>query len=231
MNRATASIACLLLTCGSLLSLSTAAPAKLGPPMICQPVEIGDSKSLTPKSGPINRKAAQAILGDTIKLLEAEPSALVRMETIRRACMAVQEHRDAGIELLGRLSWIALDARQSGDASREAAALFNAGYLAGCMNQLGCDIDFNPGTKDSIIGYAWISRALELSNRDPEMEFGAAVLTLPEMVGAGRSDLDAFTKRYEAHLGLALKNAKPDSLLDKNVKSHCKVWGRSLKER
>lgn len=133
MNRATASIACLLLTCGSLLSLSTAAPAKLGPPMICQPVEIGDSKSLTPKSGPINRKAAQAILGDTIKLLEAEPSALVRMETIRRACMAVQEHRDAGIELLGRLSWIALDARQSGDASREAAALFNAGYLAGCM--------------------------------------------------------------------------------------------------
>lgn len=200
--------------------------ARLGPPLVCHPIDIGDAKSLAFGTDAFETKkgySTEQVVKDTLKLLEGQDSTLVRMETLRRATVYVRGDKSAATELLAKLSWNALDAEARADqksaGDERARAWFDAGYLAACLAQLDVDIDGKPGEADGVVGYAWIKEALKLSGNDPEMEFAAALATHPGMRDSKR-DL------FEQHIRLA--GADSDPLLAKNLKTHLAIWGESL---
>lgn len=201
---------------------------RMGPPLVCHPIQIGDAKSL-----PFGNDAfdidkgynAKHLVGDTLKLLKTEESTLVRMETLRRATVYARSDKSAATELLAKLAWKALDAEaQPGEQSAgsgRAAAWFDAGFFAACLGQMNVDLDWNAGVADGVIGYAWITEALRISDGNPEMEFAAALATHPGMRDSKR-DL------FEQHIRLAAAGADSDPLLAKNLKAHLAIWGESL---
>src|SRR6476660_7714888 len=89
-----------------------AAPALAGPPLLCFPYQIGSAKSL-----PWGDDAFKAdkgydrahLVDDTVRLLQDQPSTLVRMETIRRAAVYVGQDHALARDLVSRISWIAMD--------------------------------------------------------------------------------------------------------------------------
>jgi hypothetical protein len=207
--------------------VEASASASMGPPMICHPIEIGEAKSLpfgTDAFEADKKYDAKHVIGDTLKLLKTEESALVRMETLRRATVYVRGNSGAASELLGKLAWKALDAEaqhdQKASGDRRAAAWFDAGYFAACLAQMNIDVDWKPGFADGVNGYAWIKRALEIRD-DPEMQFGAALATHP---GVRDSKRDLF----ELHVRGAAGGMESDPLLAKNVRAHLANWNESI---
>lgn len=215
------------------LAGSFPAPAHAGPPTICHPVAIGEARSL-----PMGRDLmdlartydADNVIKDTLAILKTAEPPLVRMETLRRATLYVQKNKARAHELLGDLAFIALDAEAAGKADYSARAWFDAGYLAACYQQIGLDIDWNPGVAEGVHGYAWIGRALELSKGDPEMEYGAALAMLPEARARSRDIKPADRELYNGHLRRAAARAAKDSPLEVNLAAHLEGWGRSLQQ-
>jgi len=202
-----------------------------GPPLICHPLDIGGAKSLPWIGGDRpsgadwrgvdpNYNLGQLVV-DTLALLTPDTPVLVRMETMRRATVyAVWAMRDRKVgysvkddavarQLLSELTARTRCAQAKGN--QDAAAWFDAGYLAASYQQAGLETGLN--------GYEMVAKALKLGAHDPAMEFAASVIT-----EGGPS------KIHRDHLQKALAGAKDGSLLARNLVLHYAAPGRTISE-
>lgn len=200
---------------GLTLSLATMS-AQAGPPLICFPYQISASKSLPWKGNERDPSYDRSrVVSDTLDLLKSERSALVRMETLRRAAVYIGDDRDRATELLAKISWIAMDADSAGTPSAEA--WFNAGYLAATFRQSGADVGCRAGVSDEIDGYAWVERALTLRPDDAAMQYGAALITHGH-------------PQFAQHLRRAVAGARDGSDLARSIESSYAAGHKPLKE-
>jgi hypothetical protein len=202
------------------LALLVASSAAAGPPLLCDPFDIGAAKSL-----PWNGAAWSAVdpkydvarlVDDTLSLLTPDAPVLARMETLRRATVYARHDPARAAELLARLrERTAVKDR----TSREyALALFDSGYLAETYKQAAwisanAHEDFwefkQASPKED--GYAQITRAIVIAG-DPAMEFAAAVVTSDRRTH-GQNE-------YRGHLTRAVTAAPEGSLLARNLVAH-----------
>jgi hypothetical protein len=188
-----------------------------GPPMICQPLDIGDARTIPEPSA---RTSRSALVTDTLAALRSARSVLVRMETLRRATLGMardDQGSRAAFDLLARLSWSAMDAEAGNRKGEAALAYFDAAYLAACYEQMGLDSVGKVGQADGVSGYLWARHALSLAGDSPEMEFGAALIVHPAM----HRGTD---QAYRKHLDRAAEGATSGSLLEKNLNAHREMW-------
>jgi hypothetical protein len=188
-----------------LLGLATSAQA--GQPLICNPIEIGQAKSLP--WGDWNQKGSgdydlKNLTRDTLAILDSNTPVLVRMETLRRATLYAQQDQQAAKELITRL--LARAANSDAAGHSESLAWFDVGYLTETYKQSIGKGEPNPAT--GLDGYGWVKKAISLRGQDPEMEFAAALITLtgPE------SD-------HRDHARKTMAGAKGDPLLAQNLAS------------
>ncbi|MGE3106764.1 MAG: hypothetical protein AB7G11_13115 [Phycisphaerales bacterium] len=210
---------CASLTLGlSAALLSGALPASLpGPPMICQPFDIGNSSSIGDVS--MNRYDSKKLIADTLEVLSPKAPTLVRMETLRRATVAVASDPAMAKELTLRLTSRVLDADASGKSS--AQAWFDAGYLAASLSEMGVNLGYKPGLDNGCEGYAWLKKAAALNDKDAGIEFACALATHPAMHKGTH-------ETYRSHLARAASLASGDALANKNIQAHCKNWDVKL---
>jgi hypothetical protein len=152
----------------------------------------------------------ERVVADTLALLDGSAPPLVRMETLRRASLYLDESRAGRATLLRKLMVRVLDA----EARKMPAALawLDAGYAVECVNQL-C----GEGGAD---GYPWILRAIELAGGNPQMEYAACISTLMD----GEDP-----ERFHAHLAKADAGTAKDALLARNMENLKKLYPPVLK--
>ncbi len=187
-------------------------PSLAGPPLICFPYHTGGAPSLPWGDDAFQEKKAYdkaRLVEDTLRLLNAETSALARMETLRRAALYAQGDKRLSTELLANLAFIALDTEAAGHPS--SRAWFDAGFLAASYAQLGTGIGSEPGRAEGSNGYAWIRKALQLEPQNAEMHFAAALAT------HGRQAV------YKEHLRRALEGAAPGSNLARSMETNAAI--------
>ena len=189
-----------------LVVLGFATAAFAGPPLICQPFDIGSAKSLPwtgmgwDLSGNENYNTKN-LAQDTLAILDAGAPVIVRMETLRRATLYARKDPQAAKELLTRLY------QRTTGAHADALAWFDAGYLAAVLTQWSGKKQ-NPAA--GIDGYSLVKKAIMLRGApDAEMEFAAALITL-----------DPAQPEHQQHAQKAMAGAKNDPLLAKNLASH-----------
>jgi len=193
-------------TVSVLLGFTTFAFA--GPPLICHPIEIGQARSL-PWVDWTHRASSEYDLKnlsrDTMAILDSRTPVIVRMETLRRATIYVRPDPQAAKELITRLQERAANSDAAGHP--DPLAWFDVGYLAEAYKQWLGKGESNPAA--GLDGYSLVRKAISLRGSDSEMEFAAALITLPGPEGAHR-----------AHVQKALAGARSDSLLAQNLVSN-----------
>ncbi len=182
---------------GGALALIRSAAA--GPPLICHEIRVPEGQSLPwGKDGFSKARgySTSGVVRDTLELLSPRMPVLVRMETLRRATLYIDDNQSQADELLGELMARALDAEAAG--APDALAWFDAGYLAQCYRQSGTKASFGPAASKAagsgaIAGYSWVVKALDIAGSNPQMEIAAALMTADHRV-----------PQHEAHLKRAL---------------------------
>jgi hypothetical protein len=192
-------------TMAVLLGFATFAQA--GPLLICHPIEIGPAKSLPWVE--FNHKGSsdydlKNLSRDTMAVLDSRAPVLVRMETLRRATIYARQDPQAAKQLIMRLQERAANSDAAGHP--DALAWFDVGYLAEAYQQWLGKGEPNPAA--GLDGYSLVRKAISLRGSDPEMEFAAALITLPRPDSAHRD-----------HVQKAMAGAKFDPLLAQNVGS------------
>jgi hypothetical protein len=192
-------------TVAVLLGFATFAQA--GPLLICHPIEIGQAKSLPWVE--FNHKGSldydlKNLSRDTMAVLDSRAPVLVRMETLRRATIYARQDPQAAKQLIMRLQARAANSDATGHS--DALAWFDVGYLAEAYQQWLGKGEPNPAA--GLDGYSLVRKAISLRGSDPEMEFAAALITLPRPDSAHRD-----------HVQKAMAGAKFDPLLAQNVAS------------
>lgn len=186
-----------------------------GPPAICHPVEIGNAKSIPWGNGAFDQKRGYSkskVIDDTVKILNDSKSAMVHMETLRRATLYLDRSSELAATLQATLMARVLESETKNKGN--ALAWFDAGYLAQCYDQTGIDTGVICGKDRGVIGYSWIKKAIAINENDAELEFGAAMVT----VLAG-------IKEHDVHVSRIKKLADEDSLVMKNLQMHSKgIW-------
>ena len=193
-------------TVAVLLGFTTFAQA--GPPLICHPIEIGQAKSLPWVD--FNHRGStdydlKNLSRDMLALLDSPTPVLVRMETLRRATIYARQDSQVAKELITRLQVRAVSSDAAGRP--DALAWFDIGYLAEAYKQWMGRGEPNPAA--GLDGYSWVRKAIGLRGSDPEMEFAAALITLPTPDSAHRD-----------HVQKAIAGAKNDPLLAQNLASN-----------
>ncbi len=188
-------------------------PASAGPPAICHEIDIGKSVQ------PLEKRSYSTtqLIDQTVTTLDKDRSALVHMETLRRAAVKT-DGKETGTCLLAELMARALDAEAAGKP--DALAWFDAGYLAQCYDQLNVRLEIRCGRRKGVVGYAWVSKALEIAGDDAEMEFGAAMVT----VLAGIPE-------HKQHVDRVRDLADEDSLVIRNLDYHASKYWRHHRRR
>ncbi|MCH8823994.1 MAG: hypothetical protein IH984_10840 [Planctomycetes bacterium] len=186
-----------------------------GPPAICHPVDIGNAKSIPWGDSAFDKKRGYSkseVIDDTVNILNNSHSALVHMETLRRATLYLDRNTKQATTLLAKLMAKTLDSETKQNAN--ALAWFDAGYLAQCYDQLGIDTDVICGKDQGVIGYAWIKKAIAINENDAQLQFGAAMVTVLSGI-----------KEHHEHSTRVKQLAKADSLVMKNLETHSKgIW-------
>lgn len=180
--------------------------ALAGPPLLCHVLNIGNAKTLpwvdlNYQKGS-NGYDVKNLASDTVAILDSHPPVLVRMETLRRAALYARQDAAAAKELLTRLHARAANSDASGRPN--ADAWFDVGYLSEAYKQWWGKTEPNPANR--VDGYAMVKRAISLRGHDPEMEFGAALITLSGPAAEHRE-----------HVQKAVAGAKTDPLLAQNI--------------
>lgn len=190
--------------------MSTTFVAQAGPPLICHPYNIGDSKSLpwgnaSDRDNPDPGYNLQNLVNDTLAILDQGPPVLVRMETLRRAVMYGIKDHDVARVLLGRLK--DREAANEKSAKPNAAGYFDYGYFLASLSQINWMYkeDLSAGAD----GYQFVQKALAINPDSPEMHFAAAIMATSPPRPADRDE----------HLAKA-RAAKSDKLLAQNLASH-----------
>jgi hypothetical protein len=197
-----------LATLGTLLVLSGAAVA--GPPLVCHPFDIGNAKSLPWISHDWNLTGGENfdinnLTRETLAILDETQVPLVHMETLRRATLYARKDPAAAKQLL-----LKLVARAQNNESADhpnPLAFFDAAYLTEAYKQWLGEKGQNPA--NGLDGHTWTKKATELRPSDPQLAFGAALITLS---GPGAEQV-AYAER-------AIAGAKQDELLARNLESH-----------
>jgi hypothetical protein len=197
-----------------------AAPATAGPPLICFAAYHGNATSLPwENGGPAKDFDRAKLAGATAKLLRDQPSALARMETIRRATLYGADDAKLAESVRVAVERLVLDAEAAKDATPQARAhaWFDAGYLAACYEQMGMR---ERGRSDDApkAGVPWIDKALALTPDDAEMHFGAALAKL-DSDGSHKGD-------FKKAVAGAAKNPE----LTRSIESHAAFGGRKIAE-
>ena len=200
--------------------LALAAPALAGPPLLCNPFDIGNAKSL-PWDGTRAFWQGRAdyrlenLATDTEALLTRSTPVIVRMETLRRAALYASADGDVAAGLYGRLG-DRLRASQKPGGRPDDLALFDFAYLTETYRQIA-ELDRGVGefrgrapalrkVIGSTDGYALIKKTLGQPTTDPAIEFAAALMI-------GRRDDGAF----RVHAERARAGAGRDALLARNI--------------
>jgi len=191
-----------------LFCLSSASSALAGPPLLCHSFDIVDAKSLPWISHNWNLSGAESydtknLVVDTLTILDADPTVLVHMETLRRAALYSQKDSRAAQRLLLKLI------ARSDAPSDVALANFDAGYFAATVDQLHwINKDFaNPAR--GLDAYAMIKKSIELRPHDAQLNFAAALVTLDGPI----SDQREYAQK-------AIVGAPSDALLARNLSAH-----------
>ena len=188
------------------LVVTLAAPALAGPPLVCFPFDIGTAKSLPWDSNGHTWKGARAnydlsrLTGDTLALLPPATPVIVRMETLRRA--AIYASQDAAV---ARALLTTMMDRAKAKGSDPIAA-FDAGYLVETYKQIAPISAATGALASGIDGYAMVEASLRAGQKDPAIEFAAAMITL-----------DGRRARYADHVRVARAGAAADQLLALNL--------------
>ena len=211
------------------LGLFASRAANAGPPLICQPIEIGDANSLPWDGGAWGARAGVTpaqVVDETLRILDSKTLVLVRMETMRRASVYLaglrgysdlsagsrdrgargsetRRDRDAAATRLDTLNRRAEDAAKAGRI--DALAFFDAGYLSEAYSQAGLPENLN--------GYSMVKRALEFHDRDPEMSFAAALFCIHPK-----------RPEREKYFADAARGAGKGTLLERNLDLTVKRW-------
>jgi hypothetical protein len=142
---------------------------------------------------------------DTLALLTPATPVIVHMETLRRAAIYASGNLGAAQSLFGALR----DRARRGGA--DPLDLFDYGYLVEAYKQAGYRAKGRmPGAEED--GYALVVNALSRRGRDPEMEYAAALMSLP------RKDVG------RAHLARAREGAAAGSSLARTLEAHKMIW-------
>jgi hypothetical protein len=188
-----------------------ASSALAGPPLICHTFDIGSAKSLPWISEGWSLTGSESynvnnLVADTVAILDADPSVLVHMETLRRATLYAEKDPPAAKRLL-----VTLVSRSNAAVDTPAAALasFDAGYLAEVIKQYALIDKAASNPAHNFDGYALVKKAIQLSGNNPQMEFAAALITL-----SGPAD------EHVAHTQKAIAGAPSDALLLRNLGNH-----------
>jgi hypothetical protein len=185
-----------------------ATSALAGPPLICHSFDIGNAKSLPWISHDWRLAGSESydvnnLVSDTTSILDADPTVLVHMETLRRAVLYAQKHPNIAKHL-----FLAFVARSNEAANTPAAALanFDAGYLAKTFQQYEWIDKSSADPAQNFDAYTLIKQALQLRPNDPQMQFAAALVTL-----------DGPVDEQKVHAQKALAGAANDPLLARNL--------------
>jgi hypothetical protein len=189
------------------LSLFLSAIALAGPPLICHAFDIGSAKSLPWMSHSWNLTGNETydtsrLATDTLAILESDSTALVHMETLRRATLYARNDPAAAKNLFTAVVMLTKSAQPSGRS--QALVYFDAGYLAEAYKQWLGEKGQNPAGR--VDGYALVKEAIRLRGSDPQMEFAAALITL-----SGQQS------ERQDHVQKAMAGAKTDPLLARNL--------------
>jgi hypothetical protein len=156
--------------------------AEAGPPLVCHPFETGPAALLpwSDTSGwnaPDRAYAVQRLVPDTMRLLSPNAPVLARMENLRRATVYAAQDRRVAAELLSAVLGRALSTVAAGN--RDPMAWFDAGYLVETYRQASAAFkwDMLAGTAPQTLdGYSFIKKAIELGGPAPEMEYAASLV-------------------------------------------------------
>lgn len=200
--------------------LVPAAPAAAGPPLICHPFQTGGTPSLPWGTGPgwntpDPNYDVRRLPADVSRLLAEQTGVFPRMETLRRATIYAARNPRVAYELLAHVLGRALGAAAVGRP--DDLAWFDAGYLVESYKQATHIYRWDmlePGARagwtlrdqlQGFDGYAWVRRALELSNGNPDMEFAASLMKTGAL--------------SDQHRRNAAARARPGSLLARALNS------------
>jgi hypothetical protein len=186
-----------------------AASTFAGPPLVCHAFDIGNAKSLPWISHGWRLSGGETydtnhLIADTVAILDAAPTVLVHMETLRRATLYGQ--KDPAVAK--RLLITVVSRADSAPAASAALANFDAGYLAEVMKEYEW-ISKATSAAHNFDGYARIKKAVEMSPNNAQMNFAAALVTL-----SGTAD------EHNAYAQKALAGAQSDELLARNLSTH-----------
>lgn len=164
----------------SISLLLAAVPGFAGPPLICEPVNIGDARSLPWKDSggwngvdPSYRVAH--LVTDTLVLLTPSTPVNVRQETLRRAALYAAHHTGMADRMTSHLLARVADAEAAGRS--DPLAWFDAGYFVETVRQATFVYRhemLSPaerqdwklrGDATRIDGYAWVQKAIRLGGR------------------------------------------------------------------
>ena len=193
--------------------LLAAGTVRAGAPAICWPIEIGDAKSL-PWAGKDSfakdeKYDTKRVVEDTLALLDPTMPPIVRMETLRRATLYLEESQPLRDALLRALLSRVLDAEALGKPS--ALAWFDAGYAQGCFSQIR---ELRPS------GYAWVCRASAIAGGNAEMEYACCLISLMD---------DSSRSRFAEHLAKVEEGAAKNPLLARNLENLKELYPPVLK--
>lgn len=196
------------LFCALLFAVSTLA----GPPLICDTFDIGNAKTLPWMSHNWNLTGSESynsntLVADTIAILDADPTVLVHMETLRRATLYAQKDPVVAKRLLLKL--IARSDAAADSPPAAALATFDVGYFSETLSQAQWLYKNAGNPAQGIDGYSLVNKAIQLRGNDPQMEFAAALITLSGPAWG-----------HKDHAQKALMGAKSDPLLARNLAFH-----------
>lgn len=162
------------------LLVLAAATALAGPPLVCEPVHIGDSKSLPWKAvngwnGTDSSYDLASLASDSLAILTPSAALPLRMETLRRAAIYAAQNQAVAGQLTSYLLARVADGEASG---KQAANLwFDAGYFVETLRQAGFIYRYDMltpaekakwqlrGDNNPLDGKPWIEKAIRLGGK------------------------------------------------------------------
>ncbi|MCB9899123.1 MAG: hypothetical protein H6825_14050 [Planctomycetes bacterium] len=201
--------------------VAAVAPTRLGPALLCFPIDPGGRDTLPAPGQPL---AADDVVPAALALLASSDSGLLHMETLRRAVLRLQGG-DGLARLVKRLEDEA-SARERGVSALRAAGLVPGADLLAQAARARFDLAYGrasaaeAGLRDADLASVGADLALVRAAlpKDAELAFGAA------LVAWSRRD----TTAAALHLQDALAAARGDALLARNL---CATFGVMLDRR
>ena len=203
--------------------MATATVAMAGPPSICHPLDIGTAKSLPFTNDAFIPGDLQnsEVIPATLSILDESSSAVVHMETLRRAFIYVgfgKRRSPHFQELIVKLKERALLALVSPGTSpdRQALALFDVGFILQVQAEEG-----HGGGKDRYKApQLYFAKATQLAPDNGEIALGAAISNLMPHEGS--------RSRFLVYMNSALKVAsRQHGLLERNALRSLVQWDSS----